>query len=226
MSIAFGPRPCPTRASMFRISHVLGAHRGYDRRCLAEIQALFEAAFPDLAGDHDYIARKLTAAPSRGYPSVLLAAHGAGDRVIGFALADFFEPIGFAYLDFIVAEAERRGRGLGGALYEALREDLVARGAKGLFFEVPTDDPAQVCNPAHLKANKARLKFYERYGALPIEGTLYDQPIRPGNPPEPRLLFDPLNHAKALETESLRQVIAMILTERYNFAPDDPYVHQ
>ena len=157
---------------------------------------------------------------------ILLAAHGSNDRIIGFALADYFESIGYAYLDFIVTEAERRGRGLGGALYEALREDLVARGAKGLFFEVPTDDPAQVSNPAHLKANKARLKFYERYGALPIVGTLYDQPIRPGNPPEPRLLFDPLNHAKTLEAETLRQVIEMILTERYNFAPDDPYVHQ
>ena len=45
-------------------------------------------------------------------------AHGPGDRVSGFALADYFEAIGFGYLDFIVTEAERRGRGLGGALYE------------------------------------------------------------------------------------------------------------
>src|SRR4051794_291689 len=110
MSIGFGPRLSPTRASMFRISHVLGAHREHDRRRLVEIQALFEAAFPDLASDHDYIARKLTSAPASGFPSILLAAHGAGDRIIGFALADYFEPIGFAYLDFIVAEAERRGR--------------------------------------------------------------------------------------------------------------------
>src|SRR3954453_22935519 len=144
MSIATGPRPSPVRASMFRISHVLGAHREYDRRCIAEIQALFEAAFPDLAGDNDYIAQKLTSASTRGYPTVLLAAHGSGDRVIGFALADYFESIGYGSLDFIVTEAERRGRGLGGALYEALREDLVARGAEGLFLEVPTDDPTQV----------------------------------------------------------------------------------
>src|SRR5206468_691432 len=81
---------------------------------------------------------------------------------------------------------EQRGRGLGGALYEALRQDLMARGAGGLFLEVPTDDPAQVPNPAHLKANKNRLKFYERYDARPIVGTLYDQPIRPGKPPDPR----------------------------------------
>ena len=163
---------------MFRISHVLGSHREHDRRCIAEIQVLFEAAFPDLARDGDYVERKFLDQSSRGYPSILLAAHGAGDRVVGFALADYFETIGYAYLDYIVTQAEQRGRGLGGALYEALLEDLTARGARGLFLEVPTDDPAQVTDPAHLKANKVRLKFYERYGARPIVGTLYDQPIR------------------------------------------------
>ena len=60
------------------------------------------------------------------------------------ALADYFESIDYAYLDFIVTGAERRGRGQGGALYEALREDMIARGANGLFLEVPTDDPKQV----------------------------------------------------------------------------------
>jgi acetoin utilization deacetylase AcuC-like enzyme/GNAT superfamily N-acetyltransferase len=209
---------------MFRISHVLGTHRSHDRRCLAEIQVLFASAFPDLAGDGDYIEKKLNAATTRGYPVILLAAHGPGDRVIGFALADYFESIGYGYLDFLVTEAERRGRGLGGALYEALREDLIARGANGLFFEVPTDDPDQVTAPAQLRANRARLKFYERYGALPVLGTLYDQPIRRGIKAEPRLLFDPLESREPLEAKALRQVIHLILTERYNFAPDDPYV--
>src|SRR3954449_10613135 len=196
----------PLRGPMFRISHVLGSHRQHDRRCLLEIQALFESAFPDLTVEAEggYIAQKLNAVSSRGYPSILLAAHGSGDRVIGFAQADYFESTGFAYLDFIVTEAERRGRGLGGALYEALREDLIARGANGLFLEAPTDDPAQVTRAADLKANRSRLKFYERYGAMPIVGTLYDQPIRPGKPAEPRLLYDPLLNEEPLETETLR----------------------
>src|SRR4051812_12735214 len=208
----------PLRGPMFRISHVLGAHRQHDRRCLAEIQVLFESAFPDLAvdGEGGYIAQKLASASTRGYPSILLAAHGSGDRVIGFAQADYFESIGYAYLDFIVTEAERRGRGLGGALYEALREDLIARGATGLFLEVPTDDPAQVKKSTDLKANKSRLRFYERYGALPIVGTLYDQPIRTDVAAEPRLLYDPLGNTEPLDASELRQVIRSILTLRYN----------
>ena len=209
---------------MFRISHVLGSHREHDRRCIAEIQILFEAAFPDLARDGDYVERKFLDQPGRGYTSILLAAHGAGDRVVGFALADHFEPIGYAYLDFIVAKAEQRGRGLGGALYEALREDLIARGANGLFLEAPTDDPGQVTDPATLKANKTRLKFYERYGVFPVVGTLYDQPVRPDNPVEPRLLYDPLGNKAPLDAERLRKVIRTILTRRYSYRPDDPYV--
>jgi acetoin utilization deacetylase AcuC-like enzyme/GNAT superfamily N-acetyltransferase len=211
---------------MFRISHVLGAHRQYDRRCLAEIQTLFAAAFPELGGEGNYVADKLSAAGGRGFPAILLVAHGPGDRVIGFALADYFESIGYAYLDFIVTEAKRRGRGLGGALYEALREDLIARGASGLLLEAPTDDPAQVSDPAHLRANRARLKFYERYGALPIVGTLYDQPIRAGVKAEPRLLYDPLTSDGELDAETLRQMIGLILTNRYQYLPDDPYLEQ
>jgi acetoin utilization deacetylase AcuC-like enzyme/ribosomal protein S18 acetylase RimI-like enzyme len=210
---------------MFRISHVIGLHGEHNQRCVAEIQALFQAAFPDVAADDpDHIPRKLVEQTARGYPSILLAAHGEGDRLLGFALADFFESIGYGYLDFIVTSASDRGRGLGGALYEALREDLMERGALGLFLETPTDDPAQIKNTAHLKANKARLKFYERYGARPIVGTLYDQPIRPGHPAEPRLLYDPLNNDETLDADELKRAIRAILTLRYNYDPDDPYV--
>lgn len=212
---------------MFRISYVIGTHREADRRSLAEIDRLFAAAFPEVADDPNYsIARKLDDQTSRGTPCILLAAHGSNDRIAGFALADIYETLGYAYLDFIVTEADQRGRGLGGALFEALREELIIRGTTGLFLEVPTDDPSQVATAADLKSNKSRLRFYERYGARPILGTLYDQPIRPGNPPEPRLLYDPLESTEPLPPDELRRVISTILTFRYHYEPDDPYVRK
>jgi acetoin utilization deacetylase AcuC-like enzyme/ribosomal protein S18 acetylase RimI-like enzyme len=226
MATAFRPLAGPTSLSMFRISYVFGAHREHDRRCVAEAQELLESTFPHMSARPDYIARKLSDQGARGFSTILLTAHGTGDRVIGFVLADYFERNGYAYLDFIATRAEQRGRGLGGALYEALREDLIARGAKGLFFEVPTDDAAQVTDPARLRANKTRLKFYERYGARPVLGTLYDQPIRPGSPAEPRLLFDPLNRTKPLSADDLRKAIRSILTHRYEYEPDSAYTKQ
>ena len=212
---------------MFRISHVLGRHSDHDRRALTQIDNLLAKAFPDLVEDEpEYIARKLDEQAGRGSPCVLLAAHGDGDRIIGFALADYYESIGFSYLDFIVTAAAHRGRGLGGALYEALREDLTLRGADGLFLEVPTDDPLQVKSVETLKVNKSRLRFYERYGALPILGTLYDQPIRPGKPAEPRLLYDPLSSTRPLQSADVRKVIHTILTERYRFDAEGTYVRK
>ena len=165
---------------MFRISHVLGvAPRARSPLHRRDPDLVSRRPSPTSTWDDDYIARKFVDQTGRGYPSILLAAHGPGDRVLGFALADYFESIGYAYLDFIVAQAEQRGRGLGGALYEALREDLIARGPTGLFFEVPTDDPGTGARPRDLKANKTRLKFYERYGALPDRG----HALRPADPP-------------------------------------------
>ena len=211
---------------MFRISHVIGLNREIDRRELEAVRRMLETAFPHMADEPDYLARKLASGAGQGRPCILLVAHGEDDRVLGFAMADVFEALGFAYLDFIVTEARGRGQGVGGALYEALREDLKARGVKGLFLEAPTDDPKQVSNPDEMKANKARLKFYERYGARPLLGTLYDQPIRPGRPNEPRLLYDPLDHPGSLRAETVRKVIRAILTVRYDYAADDPYVRE
>jgi acetoin utilization deacetylase AcuC-like enzyme/GNAT superfamily N-acetyltransferase len=223
-TIANAPSAPWTRASMFRISHVLGAHREHDRRQIAAAHALLSVAFPEYADRTEYITRKLVDQTARGFPAILLVAHDSGDHVAGFALADYFEPSGFAYLDFIVTRTEQRGRGLGGALYEALREDLIARGAHGLFLEVPTDDPAQVSSPKILEQNKTRLKFYARYGAFPVVGTLYDQPIRPGHPAEPRLLHDPLRSTQPLAAAELREVIQNILTHRYGYDIDSAYV--
>ena len=89
---------------MFRISHIIGVHREADRRSLDEIRELFNSAFPDYADDPDYIPRKLNEQAARGIPAILLAAHGDADRVIGFALADYFESIDYAYLDFCIAQ--------------------------------------------------------------------------------------------------------------------------
>src|SRR5262249_3535988 len=103
------------RASMVRVRYGLGAHRGDERRQIAEAHAILSVAFPDYADQTDYITRKLVDQTARGFPAILLVAHDSGDHVAGFALADYFEPSGFAYLDFIVTRTEQRGRGLGGA---------------------------------------------------------------------------------------------------------------
>ncbi len=213
---------------MFRISHVLGAPSPeHDRRRIAEVHTLLSASFPYLAKQPDYIARKLTDQTARGVPAILLIAHGNGARGWPVSPWPTTSRRSGSPTSILSSPSPNNGRGLGGAAYEAApAKAAVARGARGLFLEVPTDDPAQVTDPATLKQNRGRLKFYERYGALPVVGTLYDQPIRPSNPVEPRLLYDPLNSTKPLTSDELRDVIRNILTHRYQYEGNDPYVEQ
>ena len=67
------------------------------------------------------------------------------------------------------------GRGIGGALYERLRAEARSLGVIGIFMECLPDDPALCRDPKILAQNKARLKFYEQYGARPVAHTAYDR---------------------------------------------------
>src|SRR3546814_2345276 len=73
------------------------------------------------------------------------------------------------------------GSGIGGALYDRVREEAEELGAAGLYFECLPDDPDKSPDPKVRRQNAQRLKFYERYGAFPIHGIAYDLPIRPGD---------------------------------------------
>ena len=61
-----------------------------------------------------------------------------------------------------------------------------------MFFECLPDDPALCRGPLILEENRARLRFYERYGARPIVNTAYKTPVKPGGDNPPYLVFDGL----------------------------------
>ena len=97
----------------------------------------------------------------------------ATGKVRGFALLSHEAVINFCYLDYLVTDKDTIGRGIGSALYERVREESVLLQAGGLFFECLPDDPALSRNPESLKRNRARLKFYESFGARPIANIAY-----------------------------------------------------
>ncbi|MSO80359.1 MAG: hypothetical protein EXQ97_01655 [Alphaproteobacteria bacterium] len=62
-----------------------------------------------------------------------------------------------------------------------------------MFLDAGPDDPVKLDDPSSLPLNRQRMVFYERYGARPIEGTLYDVIGNPANDVvRVTLLFDPL----------------------------------
>src|SRR5690606_8225426 len=112
--------------------------------------------------------------------------------VLGFALAFHFPSLNASLLDFLVVDPGIRQRGVGGALYDALRDFLMRLESRALYLEVRPDDPALESNPAIRRENRARIRFYERFGARVIAGTAYEAKRPDRAEGEPYLMVDTL----------------------------------
>ena len=111
-----------------------------------------------------------------GFDTRLVVAEEGGS-VIGFATLLHMKDLGFCYLDFMACAPGRTGQGIGTQLYNFARERAKATGAKALLFECRPDDRALARADEDLAQNKRRLAFYERLGARPVVGTLYETPV-------------------------------------------------
>ena len=151
--------------------------------------------------------------PSR-FRSILFVAEGSGENVRGFALLRHAPDLHFCYLDYIVAARELSG-GVGGAIYERVREHAVALASTGLYLEASPDDPALSPQADTRRQNVSRLRFYERYGVRPIAGTAYETPLREGTTNPPYLLYDSLGRTTLPSREEARLVVRAILERKY-----------
>ena len=102
------------------------------------------------------------------YRSILFVAQDSRDRVRGFAMLLHMPDLGITYLEMISAAPGKTGGGIGGVLYERIREEALSLGSKGLFFESSVDDPELIGDQELLQQNAARLSFYERHGVFPV----------------------------------------------------------
>jgi acetoin utilization deacetylase AcuC-like enzyme len=136
--------------------------------------------------------------------------------VRGFALLLHAPDLGFCYLDYLSAGRAQTGGGIGGALYQRVREAAWQLDVVGLFFESLPDDPELSPDPVVRRQNAARLKFYERFGARPIANTAYATPVKPGQADPPYLLFDDLGQEqRPLKRAHARRIVRAILERKY-----------
>ena len=209
---------------MFRIRRIHDDVLPGNQRAIARIQELLREQFPMLRPeDIEKLPEQLRDPVGQGFRTIILVAEG-DDDVRGFAVLLYAPDLLFCFLDFISSASPDSGRGVGGVLYERVREECVALNAKGLFFECLPDDPAAVSDPALLAQNAARLKFYERYGARPITGTLYESPLEPGELDMPYLVFDDLGTGAPLHRKDARAIVRAILERKYGWLCPPEYV--
>jgi len=210
---------------MFRIRRIHDDLRPLNQAAITQVEQILRDQFPLLAkSDVDKIPELLRNPVKQGFKSILYIAEDARQRVQGFALLSHEPDLRFCFLDYISTAKRTTGGGIGGALYEHLREEATSMGALGIFFECLPDDPALCKDPEILKQNQARLRFYERYGAVPISGTAYETPVKPEDDNPPYLVFDALGQSVPLPCAQARLIVRAILERRYGDLCSPEYI--
>ncbi len=211
--------------TMFRIRRIHDNLLQVNQAAITQVEKILEDQFPLLAkSDVEKIPELLRNPVKQGFRSILYVAEDARQRVQGFALVSHEPDLHFCYLDYISAARRTTGGGIGGALYEHIREEATVMGVIGIFFECLPDDPALCKDPETLKQNQARLRFYEKYGAFPIIGTAYETPLKPDDDNPPYLVFDALGQTEPLSSIQARRIVRAILERRYGDLCSPEYI--
>ncbi len=201
---------------MLRIRRIYDDVLPLNQQILSQVKEILRSRFCEVAEDEiEAIGVKLRNPFKQKFLSIMFAAESMKGKVLGFAMLLHEPDIGFAYLDWIATATGRSSGGLGGALYERVRQEAVALKAKGLFFECLPDDEKNCPDKAILKENRSRLRFYEQYGARPICNTGYELPVNPGDTCMPHLVYDGLAEQRPLRRAFAGKVVQAVLERKY-----------
>ncbi len=202
---------------MFRIHKVFDVTTPTNRQILSQVQAMLRVQFNELSEkDIAKLPAQLANPLKYRFQSILLVAEDGHATVRGFAMLLHAPDLNFCYLDYICAGRGETGGGIGGALYERVREEAWQLGVAGIFCECLPDDPALSPDPAIRKQNMARLRFYERFGARPLANTAYETPMTENDTDPPYLVFDNLGqNDKPLKRTQTQKIIRAILERKY-----------
>ena len=212
---------------MFRIRRIHDAVLPINKKALSQVQSIVASQFPELDKEEiTLLPDKLANPMKHGFRSILFVAEDQTGNVSGMAML-FHEPtLKFCYLDLISSDKKISGRGVGGAIYDRIRQEAINLKACGIIFECLPDNPALCSSPDILKENMARLKFYERYGARPIIGTLYETPVSEKDICPPYLMFDNLGRNFSLPRALARKIVKAVLERKYKELCTPDYVRK
>ncbi|MCB9506406.1 MAG: GNAT family N-acetyltransferase, partial [Myxococcales bacterium] len=211
---------------MLRIRRVQDPNLPSDRRLVEGVQAILRAQFPDAPEkDAAGLPRALVDPFALGLQTLLYVAERRPGVVAAFAWLYHDPAASFIYLDYISTAPRTTNGGLGDALYGAMREVARSLDAHAIYMECLPDDAALCADQTNMAQNRARLRFYERFGATPVVGTGYEEPV--GEEPDcpPFLVVDPLDGAPPTQAQA-RAAVRAILQRKYAWLCPPDYVER
>lgn len=211
---------------MFRIRRIFDDSLERDKKAISQVQEILLKQFSALnPREIEKLPRMLKNSLKYRFRTVLFVSDDYNANVKGFALVNHEPIMKFGFLDFISVHPKISSRGIGGALYERVRDETKQLDYTGLFYECLPDEPDLCKDPAVLKQNSARLKFYEHYGAYPVVNTKYETPFTPGDDCPPFLVFDPLGRNFNLPMDDAREIVKAILERKYGSSCPPGYIN-
>jgi acetoin utilization deacetylase AcuC-like enzyme/GNAT superfamily N-acetyltransferase len=211
---------------MVRIRRIYDGVLPVNVAALEQVRCILESQFSGLTPvELDALAGQLRDPFDLRLRPILFVAENRRRQVLGFAVILHEPKQHFAFLDFIAAGPLLTGRGVGGALYERVRDECHLLNCRALFFECAPDDLPDSAPAAVRRANAARLRFYERYGARPVVNMAYQEPLKEGSDEAmPFLVVDTLSRAESIPRAWARGAIRAILERRYGGICSPDYI--
>ena len=201
---------------MIKIRKITNPYLEANVKKIEAVREILRRQFPDVREQKiNAIDSQLVDPLKHKYQTSIFIAEDIHETVKACAVLHFMPDLQFCYLDYIASTPDSPSSGFGGALYDRLREEAGSLDAIGLFFECLPDDPELCSDPEILQQNRKRLAFYERFGARPIDNTLYATPVKPGDDCPPYLVFDGLWRNEPLSRKSAREIVKAILERKY-----------
>jgi hypothetical protein len=121
---------------MFRIRRVYDNITPANEAAIVQVQNILKNQFPGLSKrDIGKLPDQLHNPMKYRFRSILFVAEGSKGKIDGFALLFHAPALKFCYLDYISTSRKTTGGGIGGALYERVREEALDLNTIGLFFE-------------------------------------------------------------------------------------------
>ncbi|SDC03472.1 histone deacetylase family protein [Williamwhitmania taraxaci] len=201
---------------MFRIRTVTSDIYPRDKAAIEQVKEILQSHFATVNKEEfDLIPEQLRNPLKYRFTTKLFVAEDHKGLVKGCAYLYYASDLEFCFLDYIATRREVISGGVGGALYERVREEAKKLKSLGLFFECLPDEPSLCTEASLIPENKKRLRFYENYGARPIINTLYETPVSPNDTCPPHLVYDNIGREEHLLGSQLRMIVRAILERKY-----------
>lgn len=208
---------------MFRIRKIFNPLLEGNRQSAEKVREIMRLQFPGIpATQVENIFLQMINPVGKKFQTSIVIADDYRSNIRGFAVLLYMSDLKFCYLDYLAVTPGKPTSGVGGSIYERIREEAESLGTIGIFFECLPDDPALCRDQSHIRQNMKRLAFYERYGVFPVLNTKYETPVKPENDCPPYLVYDDLGSGRPLRAAGLKKITRAILDRKYgDYCPKD-----